>query len=768
MARHSRMRLFVAFGSALALGGAAQAAVVAHATYLGGRSDEAERWFGGVTAIARDAAGNVYLTGTTRSDDFPTTPGADRTLDGSSDVFVTKISPSGAILYSTLLGGPCEDWARDIAVDAAGNAYVTGRANAGVCWSLTGLGVLVAKLDPRGDLVWKTVLGGSLADTSIGHAIAVDAGGHAYVTGVASSASHDFPTTAGAYRTTECANVHWYAGDAFVATLAPDGRGLVWSTYLCGGGDDSPGDIAVDATGHVYVVGTTGSNDFPTRRAIQDTRRGGPVSITGFATKLAPDGRSLAWSTYLGGEGNSWLNAVAVDAAGNAYVTGETDAVDFPTTPGVLQPQARTRHCIQRCTDAVVAKIPAGSGTLAWSTYLAGEFDEAGYGIAVERDGSVVVVGGTASRFLPIVEAFQAANKGLLDGFVAKLAPGGARLLWSSYLGGSAGGPSPRTGWDRAASVVLDGAGGAWVAGYTQSYDLPTTPDAAQPQLGSEICDFLGTPCGDVFVARIADAPAPVPPVRLVTAPGELAPGGALVATWTGLPAPGSNDQLQLFELGSAGDLWNDRVISWATTGAAAGTLTLQLPADLPPGWYELRLVVPDPNFGNLPAAIARSAPLRVTGTAQPPTQGPATPTTSTTSTTLPGGAACGPDACDDGDPCTADACLGGGLCASSSLEGMAGVVCACGRSTPAACAADGVPAAVARRRDRACALVADAATTANNARARRRLRQAGKTFAAAARVAARGRGVARDCGAALAAELRDARARTVRLLRAN
>src|SRR5438034_5963300 len=135
--------------------------VITYATYLGGTGDEARLPLDGEVHLARDGAGNLYVTGTTRSTDFPTTAGADRNINGSADLFVTKLSPAGAVVYSTYLGGPCEDYARAIAVDGAGNAYVTGDLNSGgTCVSTPG--VLVAKLDANGNLVYASRLGGSL------------------------------------------------------------------------------------------------------------------------------------------------------------------------------------------------------------------------------------------------------------------------------------------------------------------------------------------------------------------------------------------------------------------------------------------------------------------------------------------------------------------------------------------------------------------------------------------------------------------------------
>jgi len=220
--------------------------VIAYSMYLGGSSDESDPLYGSPSSIAVDTVGNAYVTGVTTSIDFPTTAGADQTLDGDLDAFVTKLSPTGTVLYSTYLGGPCEDHGRGIAVDTAGNAYVTGRAHDGICFE-EGLnrGVLVAKLSPTGTLRYFFTFGGNLADTSIGQAIAVDTGGNAYITGLTSAP--DFPTTAGAFRRTFC---NGFFDDGFVAKVNAAGTGLVYSTYLCGSEHESPNDIAIDAAGN--------------------------------------------------------------------------------------------------------------------------------------------------------------------------------------------------------------------------------------------------------------------------------------------------------------------------------------------------------------------------------------------------------------------------------------------------------------------------------------------------------------------------------------
>jgi hypothetical protein len=199
----------------------------------------------------------------------------------------------------------------------------------GTCFNTPG--VLVAKLDPNGGLVYATRMGGGLVDSSYGTGIAVDAAGHAYVTGVALTS--DFPTTNGAYRTGACPNVYPFAGDGFVAKLSVDGRSLVYSTLLCGQGDDHPAGIVIDTAGTLTSRGTTGSSDFPLVNPIERTRGGGALGLSGFVSKLSADGSRLLYSTYLGGSESAMINGIALDGEGSVYVTGETNSVDFRPRP---------------------------------------------------------------------------------------------------------------------------------------------------------------------------------------------------------------------------------------------------------------------------------------------------------------------------------------------------------------------------------------------------------------------------------------------------
>ena len=589
--------------------------ILAYATYLGGNNADrdplSDPLLSGASSIAVDGAGNAYVTGSTASPDFPITAGNGRTLGVSREAFVAKFSSNGTLVYSTYLGGQCEDLGRGIAIDATGNAYVTGRANEGCPQA----GVLVTKLDPTGGLVYRFAFGGSLADTSSGQAIAVDDAGNAYVTGVAKSISRDFPTTAGAFRTVDCGTAPNSSGfDAFVAKINAAGNALVYSTYLCGTADDSPSAIAIDTAGNAYIAGGTTSQDFPTTNAFQATHHGGPDNFTGFVAKLDPTGSNLVYSTYLGGSFGDIIGGIAVDPQGNVYVTGQTGGGDFPTTAGVVQPTAPGPDCfLSRCTDAFVTKLNV-TGSVVYSTLLGGERDDAGAGITIDAAGNIYVVGDTFSRYLPIRDAFKSTNTlGEQDAFVTKLNSDATRIVYSSYLGGTKlpNSTSSLEGTDSGVAIGLDAAGNAYVTGYTWSLNFPTTAAALQSNPGGGTCGF-GEPCGDLFVAKInAGGPGVVPAIHLEVTPTEVQPGGTITAMWGGIPEPTAKDQLMLFPLGALADR-TSAVASVSTTGAENGTRVLALPGGLASGTYELRLMSPDPNLTAELTVIARSEPLSI------------------------------------------------------------------------------------------------------------------------------------------------------------
>jgi hypothetical protein len=293
-----------------------------YSTYLGGSGDDLG------SRIAVDTSGNLYITGSTNSGNFPTANPLQTLIGGGLDAFVTKLNASGsALLYSTYLGGSGDDSGTGIAVDASGNAYITGQTRSSnfptvnPLQASNGGGIIdsfVTKLNASGSALYSTYLGGSSNDLS--EAIAVDTAGNAYITG--STDSSNFPTAV----PLQASNGGSY--DAFVTKLNASGSTLLYSTYLGGSNDDHGGGIAVDASGNAYIAGPTNSTNFPTVNPLQASYGG---STDTFVAKLNAAGSALLYSTYLGGSINDIGNDMAIDVAGNVYITGFTDSSDFPT-----------------------------------------------------------------------------------------------------------------------------------------------------------------------------------------------------------------------------------------------------------------------------------------------------------------------------------------------------------------------------------------------------------------------------------------------------
>jgi hypothetical protein len=410
----------------------AEGTTLVYSTYLGG-SDDDEGY-----GIAVDAAGNAYITGyTSSSTDFPTTPDAwDTSGNGSDDVFVSKLNPNGTgLVYSTYLGGNGGELGNGIAVDGSGNAYITGEANSvnfpttagafDTCHNVS-WGGFVSKLNPSGTgLVYSTYLGGYTQ--TFANSIAVDGSGNAYITGEVAGGGY-FPTTPGAFDNSFSGG-NW---DGFVSKLNPSGTGLVYSTYFGGNSSDCGLGIVLDGSRNAYITGYTSSSDFPTTPGAWDRDTSfiyGAYDV--FVSKLNPSGTSLVYSTYLGGSDFDFGNGIAVDGSGNAYITGETNSIDFPTTVGAWDTINDGYY-----REAFVSKLnPNGTG-LVYSTYFGGSDNDYGYGIAVDGSGNVYITGETGSPDFPTtVGAFDTSYNGYYpdadDAFVTKLSLGSPYL--SSY-----------------------------------------------------------------------------------------------------------------------------------------------------------------------------------------------------------------------------------------------------------------------------------------------------------------------------------------------
>ncbi|HLJ96277.1 MAG TPA: SBBP repeat-containing protein, partial [Gemmataceae bacterium] len=401
---------------------------LAYSTYLGG-SYEDEAY-----GIAVDSSGNAYVTGYTESANFPTTAGAFQTsLRGFPNAFVAKLNSSGSsLLYSTFLGGNASDQAAGIAVDAAGEAFVTGSTSSTNFPTTTGafqsslqgqVDAFVTKLNALGSsLLYSTYLGGSLGSGSSATGIAVDTAGEAFVTG--STFSTNFPTTAGAFQT----NLQGSGTNAFVTKLNASGSSPLYSTYLGGSGHLNGGDralgIAVDTAGEAFVTGITTSTNFPTTTGVFQSSLPGPESA--FVTKLNTLGSSLLYSTYLGGSNFDEATGIAVDGAGNAYVTGETASGDFPTqNPLQAQYYGLT-------SNAFVTRLSSGGNLLLYSTYLGGSGSDYGSAIAADSSGNVYLTGATSSSNFPTQNPFQSSFSGVNggdDAFVARVSPFGTALM---------------------------------------------------------------------------------------------------------------------------------------------------------------------------------------------------------------------------------------------------------------------------------------------------------------------------------------------------
>lgn len=356
-------------------------------------------------------------------------------------------------------------------------------------------------IDPA--LAYSTYLGGSSGDT--GTSIAVDSAGCAYVTG--STPSADFPVTRNAYQAVN-KGVPNGLTNAFVSKLSADGSSLVYSTYLGGSGGDGGSGIAVDRQGNAYVAGSTYSLDFPTTGdAFQPTNHDDVNNAgTGFVSKISADGSMLLYSTYLGGSGippysdesqseGDRVNAIAIDPAGDAYLTGSAYSVDFPVTAGAYQQKNNAAGAF--AYNAFVTKLNPSGSALVYSSYLGGSSvnpgeqgnpaGDSGAGIALDAAGNAYIAGLTFSPDFPTTaDAFQKVNyntPGQQDtAFITKMNPTGSGLVYSTYLGGHATpiGPPPPGFGDMASAIAIDLEGNAYVTGQTYSADFPVTKGAFQ------------------------------------------------------------------------------------------------------------------------------------------------------------------------------------------------------------------------------------------------------------------------------------------------
>jgi Beta-propeller repeat len=472
--------------------------VLRYSTFLGSSADDLPE------DIAVDGAGNAYVTGFTKSLDFPTKDPIQAGLSGVSDAFVIKLNRDGSdLVFSTFLGGSNSESGSGIVVDERGDVCVIGRTespdfptvNPLQPASAGGTDVFVAKLKGDGSaFIFSTYLGGS--DDEFGSALKVDGSGDIYMTGYTTSTN--FPTV-NAFQPARADGIAnpplcipfplrcftpVFTGfeDVFVAKLKDDGSALVFSTYLGGRKEDVGKSLAIDNNGDIYVTGLTASIEFPTAYPLQSVHGGG---IDAFVAKFDTNG-ALVYSTYFGSSSSDTGEAIGVDGGGNVYLLGETSSRDLPT----VNPLKST---LSGGKDLFVAKLDRTGSAILYSTYLGGDSIEGAGDLKVDSQGNAFITGFTGSADFPVVNAIQPTinpgyicsfpsgnyTEGRIDAFITKLDASGSGLIYSTFLGGRCG--------EIGLAIAIGGSGKVYVAGRTYSNDFPITPGAFQTVLSSPL-----------------------------------------------------------------------------------------------------------------------------------------------------------------------------------------------------------------------------------------------------------------------------------------
>jgi hypothetical protein len=469
--------------------------------------------------VAIDGAGNIYMSGGTSRNDWPTTDGSSN--HGHSDVTVVKFDPNGKLLWSTILGGPDEDYAYVSAVNASGELYVSGRAGQGFpttpgAFDRTfhggkgggphlGTDAFVIKLSPEGKLVYSTYIGGNGDEN--GRAIHLLPSGKVIVAG-GNTDSTNLPTDKGTLGGPVLKPKLGGAKDSWVAVVAEDGKSLDFLTYFGPSNDSGRGDetiraLGVDATGNIWIGGTTSGTDMvPTPDAFQKVRGGSgqpwyrryfPFNLSAvsshtseaYIAKLSRDGKKLVYFSWLGGNGNDEIETEGIsDAAGNFYVAGSTGSSNFPTTPGAFQSTLKGGGG-GGFADGWVAKIN-NDGSLGFATLYGGttQGPEGFFGPVVDQAGNVYCTGRFRSDDVPVTRnAFQSKLAGGQDAVLAVFSPDGKRLLYGSYFGGSGNEVGRHIGINPNGSAV-------YVIGETGSKDLPLVNASHTVQSGVFLAKF--------------------------------------------------------------------------------------------------------------------------------------------------------------------------------------------------------------------------------------------------------------------------------------
>lgn len=432
-----------------------------YSSYMGGSDTEL------YTRMFLDKWGQVHLIGYTYSIDYPTKNAYQGSKNYGLDAIVTKLNAAGSdLIFSTYFGGNSYEYFFGITAADNGDVYIAGDTfsddmpafNSPIGWK----DVFLARFDANGNYLGGRYLGGTDEDRN--SFITLDNSNHLWVTGF--TYSTDFPTK-NPYQSMNMGDASAYA-----CKLSPDLKDIEYSTYLGGSSEEVADRIAVDKAGYFFVVGRTGSSDFPLKNAWQNHYGGGERDV--FLTKFKPNGSQLVFSTFLGGTGDDMSFGLAIGNSGDIYVGGFTTSTDFPTK----NPYQATNHGDY---DIFISRFNSDGSKLLYSSYLGGSREDWHGVLALDNDGYISLAGSTHSSDFPTKSPLIGEYQGNRDGFFSILTPDGKYLVYSSYWGGSE--------WERCLNIDRDSAGNIYLAGETESYDFPVL-NAYQPSNGG-YADFF-------------------------------------------------------------------------------------------------------------------------------------------------------------------------------------------------------------------------------------------------------------------------------------
>lgn len=503
---------------------------VTYSTYFGGNGPD----YG--TGVAVDASGNAFICGSYNSSSIPGHPGAST----GYDAFVTEITPTGSLVFTSVFGGAQDDFPAGIAVDSQG-IYLAGTTDSSNFPVTTGAAqtafmggaangnndAFAVKLALNGSsITWGTFIAGGDSDSGLG--IAVDGSHNVYVVG--ETFSNNLGGVVGGVNALQSLNLGQITGenDGYIAKLNANGAAYALVSYLGGTGGDLTTGVALDGSGNIYIAGETFSTDLPVTSGVVQGTCGTDATCNGskddaFVAAIKANLSGYQYVTYYGGSGQDDALAIAADSSGKAFLTGLTQSTDFPAAGSPVQ------SVLNGNQNAFVLELNS-TGTVAnYSSYLGGNsFDE---GTAIDIDGSdnIYVTGQTASSSkFPLLNPTQSSLSGTTDAFVSVVSASQGHLLFSTYLGGSGDEDQLFSG------IAVDGSGRINVTGDTDSSTFPTTTGTIDGTFGGGTCTSSSSnvPCPDAFVTAFGSALTPDFGLTATT-PAAVNPGGSGSSTVT-------------------------------------------------------------------------------------------------------------------------------------------------------------------------------------------------------------------------------------------